>query len=150
MLGVWARNLPGLNAVQTGYARAIGAVAKSSGVGSKGCQVAIVAALGESRLINYANNAVPESLKYPHDRITSDHDAIGIFFQRASIYKNVKQIMSPAGATEIFFTDLKKISNWQTSPVAVTAQKVQRSAYPDRYAKQTSLATNVCKALDVD
>lgn len=94
----------------------------------------------------YANNAVPESLKYPHDRIGSDHDAIGIFQQRASIYRNIAVTMSPAGSAGQFFAEMKKISGWRTMAVGTLCQKVQRSAYPDRYAKQVGLATNVCKA----
>ncbi len=90
--------------------------------------------------------AVPESLKYRHDRIGSDHDSIGIFQQRASVYKNIRVVMDPAGSAGLFFTDMKKVEGWQTMAVGTLCQKVQRSAYPDRYAKQVSKATKICAA----
>lgn len=42
-------NLPGLNAVQTKYANAIIAKAKTDGVGAHGCQAAIATAMVEVR-----------------------------------------------------------------------------------------------------
>lgn len=94
----------------------------------------------------YANNAVPASLKYHHDRIGSDHDSIGLFQQRASIYKNIACDMGAACSAGQFFTEMKRVSGWKTMAVGTLCQKVQRSAFPDRYAKQVSLATKVCKA----
>ncbi|OAQ98882.1 hypothetical protein LLEC1_05941 [Akanthomyces lecanii] len=139
-------NLPGLNAAQTKYANGIIAQAKKDGVGAHGCQAGIATAMVESSIIMYANNAVPESLKYPHDRVGSDHDSVGLFQQRASIYKNVKCDMDAACSAGQFFAEMKRVSGWQTMAVGTLCQKVQRSAYPDRYAKQVGLATNVCKA----
>lgn len=94
----------------------------------------------------YANNAVPQSLKYPHDRVGSDGDHIGLFQQRASIYKNVGCDMNAACSTGQFFNEMKKIKDWQTMSIGTLCQKIQRTAYPDRYAKQVGLATNICKA----
>ncbi|KAM0477577.1 hypothetical protein ACHAPX_005891 [Trichoderma viride] len=139
-------NLPGLNAVQTKYANAIIAKAKADGVGAQGCQAAIATAMVESSIIMYANRAVPESLKYPHDRVGSDHDRIGLFQQPASIYKNIKCDMDAACSAGQFYTEMTKIPGWQNMAIGTLAQKIQRSAYPDRYAKQVGLATNVCKA----
>ncbi len=45
-----------------------------------------------------------------------------------------------------FFSEMKRISGWQGIAVGTLCQRVQRSAYPDRYAKQVPLATNVCRA----
>ncbi|KAK1244109.1 hypothetical protein MKX08_002247 [Trichoderma sp. CBMAI-0020] len=139
-------NLPGLNAVQTKYANAIIVKAKADGVGAHGCRAAIATAMVESSIIMYANNAVPESLKYHHDRISSDRDHVGLFQQPASIYRNVKCDMDPACSAGQFFAEMKTVRGWQTMAVGTLAQKIQRSAYPDRYAKQVGLATNVCKA----
>lgn len=47
-----ARNLPGLNALQTKYANAIIGQAKKDGVGAHGCQAAIATALVEVRHSN--------------------------------------------------------------------------------------------------
>ncbi|KAM0461522.1 hypothetical protein ACHAPV_004228 [Trichoderma viride] len=139
-------NLPGLNAVQTKYANAIITKAKADGVGAHGCQAAIATAMVESSIIMYANNRVPESLKYAHDRVGSDRDRIGLFQQPASIYKNIKCDMDAACSASQFYAEMKKISGWQNMAIGTLCQKIERSAYPDRYAKQVGLATNVCKA----
>lgn len=94
----------------------------------------------------YANNAVPASLKYHHDRIGSDHDSIGLFQQRASIYKNIACDMEAGCSAGQFFAEMKRVKGWQTMAVGTLCQKVQRSAYPDRYAKQVGAATKVCAA----
>ncbi|KAK4150820.1 hypothetical protein C8A00DRAFT_36545 [Chaetomidium leptoderma] len=139
-------NLPGLNAVQSKHAQAIIGQAKTDGVGAHGCQAVIATAMVESSILVYANKAVPASLQYPHDRVGSDHDAIGIFQQRASVYRDIAVTMDPAGSAGQFFAEMKKVNGWRTMAVATLCQKVQRSAYPGRYAKQVGLATNVCKA----
>lgn len=94
----------------------------------------------------YANNGAPESLKYPHDRISSDRDRIGLFQQPASIYNNIKCDMDAACSASQFYAEMKKIRGWQNMAIGTLCQKIERSAYPDRYAKQVGLATNVCKA----
>lgn len=100
----------------------------------------------QSTLVMYANKKVPESMKYPHDRVGSDHDSVGLFQQRASIYKNVKCSMTPDCSAGQFYAEMKRVKNWQNIAVGTLCQKVQRSAYPDRYGKQVGLATKVCKA----
>lgn len=94
----------------------------------------------------YANNAVPASLKYPHDRVGSDHDSVGLFQQRASIYKDVRCDMDAACSAGQFFAEMKRVKGWQTMAVGTLCQRVQRSAYPDRYNKFVPTATKVCKA----
>ncbi|KAK2612677.1 hypothetical protein QQS21_001294 [Conoideocrella luteorostrata] len=139
-------NLPGLDATQSKYATGIIAQSKKDGVGAHGCQAAIATALTESSLIMYANKGVPASLNYPHDRVGSDHDSIGLFQQRASIYKNIKCDMDAACSAGQFFTEMKRIKGWQNIAVGTLCQKVQRSAYPDRYNKFVPTAQKVCKA----
>ncbi|KAK5998735.1 hypothetical protein PT974_01117 [Cladobotryum mycophilum] len=139
-------NLPGLNALQTKYALAIIAQSKKDGVGHHGCSAAIATGLVESSLIMYANNAVPASLKYPHDRVGSDHDSIGIFQQRASIYKNIACDMGAGCSAGQFIAEMKRVSGWQSMAIGTLCQKVQRSAYPDRYAKFAPTAEKVCSA----
>lgn len=94
----------------------------------------------------YANRAVPASLNYHHDAIGSDHDSIGLFQQRASIYKNIKCDMDAGCSAGQFFDEMKKIKGWKTLDVGKLCQKVQRSQYPDRYAKRVDEATKICKA----
>lgn len=94
----------------------------------------------------YANSKVPASLKYPHDRVGSDHDSVGIFQQRAIYYPNIAADMDAARSAAQFFAKMKNISGWKTMAVGKLCQKVQVSAYPDRYAAQVSKATKICAA----
>lgn len=93
----------------------------------------------------YANNAVPASLKYPHDAIGHDHDSIGLFQQRYMYYKDVAADMDAARSAAQFFAVMKKVSGWKTMDVPTLCQKVQRSA-PDAYSGQLALATKICAA----
>ncbi|QPG93591.1 hypothetical protein C2857_001068 [Epichloe festucae Fl1] len=139
-------NMPGLNAVQSKYARAIVAKAKADGVGRHGCEAAIATGLVESSIIMYANNNAPASLKLPHDRVGSDHDSVGIFQQRVSIYKDLKCDMDAGCSAGQFFADMKRVNGWKTMAVGTLCQKVQRSAYPDRYARRVGEAAKICAA----
>ncbi|KAL2807748.1 hypothetical protein BJX63DRAFT_440015 [Aspergillus granulosus] len=138
-------NLPGLGATQSAHAKKIIQQAKDQGVGSHGCQAAIATALVESGIYIYANNAVPESLNYPHDKVGSDHDSVGIFQQRA-VYYDVKKAMDPAGSAEMFLDKMMGISGWEDMAVGTLCQKVQVSAYPDRYAERVAEAQEICAA----
>ncbi|KAF7712227.1 Uncharacterized protein PECH_003816 [Penicillium ucsense] len=139
-------NLPGLSATQSNHARAIIAEAKSEGLGLHGCSAGIATALVESSILIYANNAVPASLNYPHDAVGSDSDSVGIFQQRARYYPNIAADMDAARSAAQFFAKMKSISGWQTMAVGTLCQKVQVSAYPDRYAARVTEAQNICKA----
>nr|WJZ50374.1 GH184 muramidase [Trichocladium asperum] len=138
--------LPGLNAVQSKHAKAIVGQAKKDGVGRHGCEAGIATALVESTMYVYANNKVPKSLNYPHDRVGSDYDSVGIFQQRAIYYPNIAADMDPARSAGQFFAKMKGVSGWKTMAVGKLCQKVQVSAYPDRYAQQVSKATKICAA----
>ncbi|KAK3896787.1 hypothetical protein C8A05DRAFT_39664 [Staphylotrichum tortipilum] len=139
-------NLPGLNAVQSKHARAIIGEAKKEGLGRHGCEAGIATAIVESSILIYANSKVPASLKYPHDRVGSDHDSVGIFQQRAIYYPNIAADMDAARSAAQFFAKMKNVSGWKTMAVGKLCQKVQVSAYPDRYAAQVSKATKICAA----
>ncbi|KAE8307792.1 hypothetical protein BDV41DRAFT_553405 [Aspergillus transmontanensis] len=138
-------NLPGLNALQTKYANAIIAQAKKDGVGAYGCQIAIVTGITETKLMMFANNAVPSSLKFPHDRVGTNRDAVGIFQQPVSIYKNVRCDMNAACSAGQLYQEIKKIQGWQNMNITTICQKTRYSNC-DQYPERVGLATNVCKA----
>ena len=114
--------------------------------GKQGCLAGIATAITESSIYVYANDAVPESLKLPHQMVGSDHDSIGIFQQRASIYTDIKKDMDPAGSAELFYNKMRGIKGWQTMDVGELCQKVQVSAYPTRYNENLPLAKKICGA----
>ncbi|KAL6897590.1 hypothetical protein GGI43DRAFT_409438, partial [Trichoderma evansii] len=93
-----------------------------------------------------ANYKVPKSLKYYHDRVDSDHDRIGLFQQRAYIYKDIKCDMDASCSAGQFFSEMKEVNGWQSMNIGTLCQKIQRAASPGHYAKQVNLATSICNA----
>jgi hypothetical protein len=63
-------------------------------------------------------------------------DSLGLFQQRPSMgWGTPAEIMQPAYAAAKFYAALVQVPGWQSLPLTVAAQAVQRSAYPDAYAK---------------
>ena len=95
--------------------------------------IAIAIALQESTLIN---------LDY------GDRDSIGLFQQRPSQdWGTVEQIMDPRYSSAKFYEALNQMvvtryPDWQTKPLSPLAQIVQRSAFPQAYAKWETVAVN--------
>jgi len=103
----------------------------------RGWVVAIATALQESGLRNLPNLVS-----------RNDHDSVGLFQQRPSMgWGTVEQIMDPRYSSRKFYERLVKIPNWQTIALTDAAQDVQRSAFPDAYAKHEQLASQVVNAL---
>jgi len=140
-------SVPTLNAKQSAHARVIGAVAKSNGIGQRGCIVTFATALQESGIRVLANSGVPASLKIPNDGVGKDHDSVGIFQQRPRFWGTVADCMDPKKSAQKFITALKAVKGWENMAITVAAQKVQRSAYPNAYAKHEKQATTICKAV---
>ncbi|WP_444542447.1 peptidoglycan DD-metalloendopeptidase family protein [Couchioplanes azureus] len=96
--------------------------------------IAVATAMTESRLINSS--------------VATDHDSVGLFQQRPSQgWGTVAQLTDPVYASRKFYNALTRVDNWETLPLAVAAQTVQRSAYPDRYAKFENDAEKVVVAV---
>jgi hypothetical protein len=55
--------------------------------------------------------------------------------------------MQPTYAARAFYRALREVPGWQELSVTAAAQAVQRSAYPDAYAKHERRATTVVEAL---
>ncbi|QDM56294.1 tape measure protein [Gordonia phage SweatNTears] len=97
--------------------------------------IAVGTQLVETGIKMYANNAVPESLKFPHDAVGSDHDSVGLYQQRQAGWGTLAQRMSAFESTKLFLNAMtQKFPNWSTMPKGEVAQGVQVSAFPDRYA----------------
>ena len=99
----------------------------------------------ESNWIMYANNAVPESLNFPHDAIGHDHDSIGLFQQRPS-WGTVAQRMNPRESAGMFLQELRKL-DWRNMDRGAACQAVQRSAFPHRYAEHEAEAIEMVRAI---
>ncbi|TQF02002.1 NlpC/P60 family protein [Kitasatospora acidiphila] len=71
-----------------------------------------------------------------------DRDSLGLFQQRPSQgWGTAEQILDPVHASTEFYSALLQVSGWQSMTVTQAAQAVQRSAFPDAYAKWEPLAT---------
>jgi peptidoglycan hydrolase-like protein with peptidoglycan-binding domain len=126
-----------LSDTQKQNARTIIGVGKGHGVPEYGWVIALATAMQESTLINVSYG---------------DADSLGVFQQRPSQgWGTTAQIMDPVLASRAFYgvathtsnPGLLDISGWQQMTVTQAAQKVQRSAYPDAYAKWESLARDI-------
>ncbi|GEM_PF-870694 len=113
-----------------------------SGDAADAAQIGLMTALVESGdpMQMYANNSVPESLNYRHDAVGSDYDSVGLFQQRDNgAWGTVAQRMDPYESAKLFYRELSKF-DWKSMEPGDAAQKVQRSAFPDRYAAKMDRA----------
>ncbi|MEU2454765.1 NlpC/P60 family protein [Streptomyces sp. NPDC012765] len=128
-------NVPGLDEPkkQIPNAKVIVATGIQKRVPARGQVVALATALQESTLINLDHG---------------DRDSLGLFQQRPSQgWGTREEIMDPVYSSTKFYDGLVKIKDWEQMPVTVAAQKVQRSGFPDAYAKHEPLATALQQAI---
>ncbi|MEV1073844.1 C40 family peptidase [Micromonospora parva] len=110
---------------QVGYAAVIVSVGAELRVQPYGWEIAVATAMQESTLRNLG-----------HLGADNDHDSLGLFQQRPSQgWGTPEQILDPRYAARQFYERLVKVDGWQTMPLTRAAQAVQRSAFPDAYAK---------------
>ena len=133
------------------FAGEIARKAKDMRLDKLAARIGIATALVESGnpLKMWANRAVPESLKFRHDAVGSDYDSVGLFQQRDNgAWGTVKQRMTPYDSAGMFFNKLKSFDYKSMDPGAA-AQKVQVSAFPDRYGQQMGNAEKLLNKVGV-
>ena len=113
------------------YVGNIAKAAKDKGLNLQAAIIGVGTAITESALKMYANQAVPESMNLPHDAVGSDHDSVGLFQQRPS-WGPTADLMNAYKSAGLFYDKLKTF-DWQAMAKGAAAQKVQVSAFPDRY-----------------
>jgi peptidoglycan DL-endopeptidase CwlO len=95
--------------------------------------IALATAMQESGLRNLAGG---------------DRDSLGLFQQRPSQgWGTQEQIMNPTYAATKFYERLVQVPSWDRIPLTEAAQAVQRSAFPNAYAKWEGLANALVGAL---
>jgi peptidoglycan DL-endopeptidase CwlO len=122
-----------LTAEQRQNAATIINVARQKGTPPRAWLVALATAKQESDLrnINYG-----------------DRDSLGLFQQRPSQgWGSPAQVLDPVHSTTTFLDHLLQVPGWNRLPVTVAAQTVQRSAFPDAYAKWEGLAADLVAQL---
>jgi hypothetical protein len=133
-----------LNQTQLDNAFIIVEVGRQMGLSPRAQVVALATALQESNLRNLANSDLPESLRYSNQGVGNDHDSVGLFQQRPSMgWGTIAQLMDPAQAAARFYTRLARVSGWSSMSIAAAAQAVQRSAFPDAYARHADRAQKI-------
>ncbi|WP_344308818.1 peptidoglycan DD-metalloendopeptidase family protein [Fodinicola feengrottensis] len=108
-------------------------VGKGMSVPPRGWVIAVATAIQESSLHNTDQGDA------------AGPDSRGLFQQRDS-WGPLSERMDPAGASGLFYRALEKVPGWQSLPLTVAAQTVQRSAFPDYYAKWEQAAVNLVLA----
>jgi len=122
-----------LTAEQHTNASTIIGVAKGMGAPPRAWLVALATAMQESTLRN---------LTY------GDRDSLGLFQQRPSQgWGSPAEVIDPVHSTTIFLQRLMAVPGWETLPVTVAAQAVQRSGFPEAYAKWEGLASQLVQQL---
>ncbi|MFC9068721.1 C40 family peptidase [Streptomyces harbinensis] len=121
-----------LDAHQRDMAGIIIQTGREMGIPTRGLVIAIATALQESGLRN---------IDY------GDRDSVGLFQQRPSMgWGTVEQIMDPAYSSSKFYAGLLQVAGWERMPLTEAAQAVQRSGFPDAYAKHEGHAVSIVAA----
>jgi murein DD-endopeptidase MepM/ murein hydrolase activator NlpD len=103
----------------------------------RGWVIAVATAMQESALTNLPNLGP-----------TNDHDSVGLFQQRPSQgWGTLAQLMDPVHASREFYARLLTVPGWASLTLTDAAQQVQRSAFPDAYAKHEPVASQIVNLL---
>lgn len=114
-------------------AATIAAVGTGRGLPERAVTIALATSLQESGLRNITHG---------------DRDSLGLFQQRPSQgWGTEKEIMDPTYAAGIFYEHLVKVPDYTDLPLTDAAQRVQRSGFPEAYAKHEPDATVLAAAL---
>ncbi|WP_190136991.1 heavy metal transporter [Streptomyces longispororuber] len=120
-------------AEQAANAATVAAVGTRRGMPERAVAIALATALQESGLRNIRHG---------------DRDSLGLFQQRPSQgWGTARQIMDPVYASVRFYDHLGKVPGYSRLPLTVAAQRVQRSGFPQAYAKHEPDAVLLAAAL---
>ncbi|MFI9628176.1 hypothetical protein [Streptomyces sp. NPDC052042] len=122
-----------LSMEQASNAATISAVGTSRGMPERAVTIALATALQESALRNIEHG---------------DRDSLGLFQQRPSQgWGTGEQILDPVYSAGEFYRHLAEVPGYSRLPLTVAAQRVQRSGFPQAYAKHEPDAALLAAAL---
>ncbi|WP_405998696.1 hypothetical protein [Streptomyces sp. NBC_00829] len=122
-----------LSAEQAANAATISAVGTAHGMPERAVTIALATALQESGLRNIEHG---------------DRDSLGLFQQRPSKgWGTTTQIRDPVYSSGKFYEHLAEVPGYSRLPLTMAAQRVQRSGFPQAYAKHEPEATLLSAAL---
>ncbi|MGC5009828.1 hypothetical protein ACLQ2R_03585 [Streptosporangium sp. DT93] len=110
-----------MNAYRVSCARMVIKAVHDRGLDARAATIAIATVIVETSVQNISEEV--------------DHDSLGLFQQRAS-WGSSAQRLNPTWATNAFLNKMVSVypnNSWKTAPIGQVCQKVQVSAYPDRY-----------------
>src|SRR5699024_7812582 len=91
------------------------------GLPARAATIALATAQQESKLINIDHG---------------DRDSLGLFQQRPSQgWGSAREILDPRYSTNAFYDGLVEIEGYEDMEITDAAQRVQRSGYPEAYAR---------------
>ncbi|WP_420843997.1 M23 family metallopeptidase [Lentzea albidocapillata] len=132
-VGSTTTGVAGYDSDQMANAATIVAVGKQMIVPTRGWVIAIATAMQESGLRN---------LGY------GDRDSLGLFQQRPSQgWGTPAQIMNPTYSATQFYKHLLAVPGWQAMSLTNAAQTVQRSGFPNAYARHEHAARIIVAAV---
>lgn len=149
-----------LSAAQVRNAAAIIGAGRGLELPDQAIIVALMTGLQESRLLNLASPAVPESLRYDHDQQAVNKQSVGIFQQQHTMgWGSVKDLMNPEIAARTFFggpmkpagmqaRGLLDLPGWETRRPGDAAQDVQRSGHPQLYHQWENTAKSIMAQIE--
>lgn len=106
---------------QADNAALVAGTSVARGLPARAATIGLATALQESKLIN---------IDY------GDRDSVGLFQQRPSQgWGTADEILDPVYSTNAFYDVLVEVEGYEDMAVTDAAQTVQRSAYPDAYAR---------------
>lgn len=122
-----------LSPAQAANAATISAVGTTRGLPERAVTIALATALQESGLRNIDHG---------------DRDSLGLFQQRPSQgWGTPEQIMDPVYSSGEFYEHLAEVPGYSRLPLTVAAQRVQKSGFPQAYAKHEPDAALLAAAL---
>jgi hypothetical protein len=127
------RSFNNLSAEQKQNAQTIINVGRQRGASERDIQIALMTAMQESGLRNLNHG---------------DRDSLGLFQQRPSQgWGTPAQVTNPEYAANKFYDHLLRLGNRDNMSLTAAAQAVQRSAYPNAYAKHEGVALAILQNL---
>lgn len=118
---------------QAENASLVAAISVRRGMPARAASIALAAAYQESDLRNLEGG---------------DRDSLGLFQQRPSQgWGTPEQILDPVYASNAFYDRLVQVDGYESMPITVAAQAVQRSGFPDAYADHEADARALASAL---
>lgn len=149
--------VPGeLRKQQVSNAKTIDQTAAKLGLSGTASKIAIVAAMGESSLINIDSGDEASGVTNSDGSATRSK---GLFQQQTPWWGTVKEIMNPEYATTSFLLGanhkgtsqgLVTVSGWETGEITQVIHKVQANADPNHYAASYAPAEQVITEAGID